>query len=275
MLDYPMASKMMPQATARRPSSDSPWPPGILLLALTLCPFLAPVAVAQTRLYLPSSGAAAVSPAYSAGWDDGTGTADRLAFATSSGGSTAQTLLISTDANNTIDTDQLLRQYVSPPLSGAQSISGDLRGQVKASESSNAQNARMQGMAYVVSNDGLTVRGILFDGLGGSDALSSEFSTNNVNRRFPLAAISPVTVSSVSAQDCDRIVVEFGSRNHSTGTGTLVRMTFGDDSATDLADVNETSTATADPWIEFSQTLSFNVEGPCGSPAARRVIVVN
>lgn len=227
---------------------------------------------AQTRLYLPSSGAAAVSPTFSAGWDD-TGGADHLALATASGGATAQVQLTSTDTVTTTDADQLWRQYVSPPLNGAQSISGTVKGQVKVKESSNAQNARAQLVIYVVSNDGSTVRGILLD--FDTSALSSEFSTSNINKKFPLAAISPATLSSVSASDCDRLVIEYGARDHSTGVGATVSATFGDDSATDLAE-NETSSATSDPWIEFSGTISFRAEGACGGGGGRtRRVLIN
>lgn len=238
----------------------------IFLVLVIFCPSC----LAQTRLYLPSTGAAAVNPSFSAGWED-TGGADRIALATAAGGSTAQTGKTVTDANNTIDTDLLARQYVSPPLNGAQTISGTIKGQVKASESANPQNAFPQMTVYVVSNDGLTVRGTAM--AMHSSALSSEFSTSNVNRKFPLAALSPVTLSSVSASDCDRIVIEYGSRNNSTGTGATITLVFGDDSASDLAE-NETQSTTADPWVEFSATISFRAEAACGGGARRRGKVI-
>lgn len=239
----------------------------ILLLAFCLLPC---VLAAQTRVYLPSSGAAAVSPSFNAGWED-TGGADRLALAVASGGATAQTGKTVTDSNNTTDTDQVARQYVSPPLNGAQTISGNVKGQIKVSESSNAQNAASEIVAYIVSNDGSTVRGVLLDFYTG--ILSSEFSTSVVNRKFPRSAASPVTLSSVSAQDCDRLVIEIGSRNYSTGTGATQTYTFGDDSASDLAE-NETQSTVADPWVEFSGTIAFRAEGACAA-GARRVIVVD
>lgn len=227
--------------------------------------------MAQTRVYLPSTGAAAVSPAFSAGWED-SGSADRIALATAAGGATAQAGKTVTDTVTTIDTDLLARQYVSPPLDGAQSISGTVKGQVKANESANPQNARAQIVIYVVSNDGATVRGTLLD--FSADILSSEFGTTNSSRKFPLAAISPATLSSVSASDCDRVVIEYGSRNHSTGTGATITLTFGDDSAVDLSE-SEGGTSVQDPWLEFSGSVSFRAEGACGAPPAdRRVISI-
>lgn len=245
----------------------SKWP-AVLIFGLLLS---VSQATAQTRVYLPSTGAAAVSPSFSAGWED-TGGADRIALATASGGATTQSTKTVTDTINTIDTDSLVRQYVSPPLNGAQTISGTVKGQAKASESSNAQNARAQVTIYVVSNDGATVKGTLlnFD----ASALSSEFSTSAINRKFPLAAISPAALSSVSALDCDRIVIEYGARNHSTGTGVTISMVFGDDSASDLAE-NETASGVFDPWLEFSGSITFRAEGACGGgPAPRRVMTV-
>lgn len=246
----------------------------ILLVTSWLLPgaFLPCALVAQTRLWLPSTGAAAVSPAYSAGWDDIPGTADRLALATTSGGTTAHTVLSSVDGNTTTDTDQLARQYVSPPFNGAQTLDGTVKGQIKVQESNAGQNAAPQMTVYVVSNDGSIVQGVALDFYTGGN--SSEFSSSMVNRKFPRSAISPATLTSVSVQDCDRLVIEYGSRNYSTGSGVTLSYTFGDVGALDLAE-NETQTASNDAWVEFSATLSFRAEGPCGGGAARRVIVVD
>lgn len=220
-----------------------------------------------TRFYLPSSLTPVVTPAYASEWEL-TAHADRLALRTTkqNTGYATRSALLGTNGQ-----DSLVAQYVSEPLA-AGAISGTVKGILQAWETSAGANARAQIVIRVVSNNGATVRGTL---LAADPALlASEFPWAGdppANRKFPLAWVAPgATLSSVTAQADDRIVIEIGARSHKTlqGIGTLnASLKFGDPTAgSDLAE-NETDTAAGVPWIEFSQTLSFTAETAYAVPA--------
>lgn len=192
------------------------------------------------RLYLPSSGAAAVSPAFDSLWVS-TGSADRLKCVT--------TKISSAMTNKAVTgvsvVNQLARQYVSDPIA-AQTISGNIKGQVRAFESLNAANAFSRIVVYVVSNDGSTVRGTLVSVQSGT-----EFPLSATNRPYP----SSTAVTSVVASAGDRIVIEYGAVQSNASSYT-VTLSFGDDSASDLPE-DATTTAANNPWIEFSQAITL------------------
>jgi len=202
-----------------------------------------------TRLYF-STVAGNVSPTFDASWGV-TGSAVRrmldtvkvTAFETRSvnlGGSIAGPL------------DVLVAQYVSAPLSGDQTISGAIKGQLRALENSTLFDARMQCVIWIRKTDG-TNRGTLV--ASDTSALASEFATTLTNREVPLG--SPVTPTSVAALDTDRIVVEVGYRKHEVAANNrTVDMHLGAPSGTDLAEDETTTTANV-PWIEFADTLTF------------------
>ena len=204
-----------------------------------------------TKFYLPSSGAAAVSPAFTLSgftWTDTSG-ADRIAAVTTKINSaiTDKTVV----GTGVAGIDQLFCQYVSAPIGGGP-ITGTVKGQIRAFEELTTADARAQIVIYVVSNDGSTLRGVLY--AGDTAALSSEFSNvGRVNRKFPRS--SPVSVNSVAAATNDRIVMEIGARR-SGNSSTDVILVFGDTTTgTDLPEDETTSTSTTLPWIEFSEDL--------------------
>ena len=159
--------------------------------------------------------------------------------------------------------DMLLFQFISAPLSGAQTISGTLKGQLFATENSTGADARAQMLAKVVTNDG-SPRGTLM-GLDTS-VLSSEFDATanpyfgGESRKFPLAAISPFTTSSVAAEDGDRIVLEVGARLHNVVTTSYTASVMvSPGQSTDLAE-GETEQWTSAPlrgWFELSTDPTF------------------
>ncbi len=209
-----------------------------------------------TRFYLPSTGAAAVSPAFPAGFEH-TSEADRLKMVT--------TKIVSAMASKAVtkqsavsNEDVAVRMYVSDPLSGAQTITGTAKGQILALESNAAANAVPQQALLVVTNDGSTVRGTLID-LHTGTGVGNEFSaTTLTNRKYPRGwAGAGAALSSVSAQDGDRIVLVVATRLQEN-SNVLRTMTFrfGDAIGSDLPE-DEVATAEADPWFELSQTLTF------------------
>lgn len=207
-----------------------------------------------TRLYF-GNGTAPISPSFDASWE-ATGTPTRRPLEPDKGlsDSAFESIAVATTLNSPAGAvDVAIAQYVSAPLNGAQTISGAIKGQVRASESNAAADMRIQTVIRVLSNDGTTVRGTLIASNAG--ALSHEFNTSLRNISVPLGgSTSP---SSVNAQDGDRIVVEIGYRKHENATtsrtGTL---RLGNPSGTDLAE-DETTTTDNVPWIEFADTLAF------------------
>src|SRR3989339_641061 len=199
-----------------------------------------------TRFYLPASGAAAVNPTYNAGWEK-TSQADNLRCVTPKL-NTAMASKTSSENVSTNPYDVLTRQYVSDPIAG-QTISGTLKGQIRVMESNNLANFNRAIVVYVVSNDGATVRGTLLSIFGGGTEYDNAFQ----NRNFPESTV----LSSVNAQNGDRIVIEIGTRSTNTAaTNRTATHSFGDDSANDLAEDESTTTAN-NPWIEFSGDIIF------------------
>lgn len=209
-----------------------------------------------TRFYLPSDGTPAITPAFDASWE-ATGAPTRRPLEISKAVVTAMTSVAVAEAVNNTAYDVAVAQFISAPLDGNQTISGAIKGIIRASESNAAADMRAQLVIRVLSGDGSTVRGTLLASDG--SALASEFPTAIANRKFPLAwAGSGTTPTTVNALDGDRIVVEVGFRSHEASatsrTGTL---RFGTDSGSDLAE-NETGTDDFAPWIEFADNLVFD-----------------
>lgn len=217
------------------------------------------VTALNTRYYFPSTGAAACSPTFgggtSSGWGMTTG-ADRLEAVTIRINS-SMTNKVSNGSGNNQGLSPLVRQYVSKSI-GAQTIIGTIKGQARALESSTSNNQRARLIVYVVSGDGATVRGVLYEGsdtIAGSNP-TGEFNTSLRNAKFPWISESPATLSSVTAQNGDRIVFEWGANKENfSATGRTVTISFGDNSGTNLAEDEITTTAN-NPWIEFSQTIT-------------------
>ncbi len=201
----------------------------------------------MTRLFLPSSGAAAISPSFAA-WDD-TASSTRLA-AVDVKGSTAMATATSL-STNPMDGDLLVRQYVFPlPAGVAFTTAQTVKGQIRASETLAINNARAQTVIRVMTSASV-VRATLrtFD----VAALSSEFATTLTNRKFPRG--SPVTLAAnYTSVAGDYLVMEFGAFGEfDEEDGVSLR--FGDTAASALAE-DESSTADNYPWIEFSTDLS-------------------
>jgi len=207
----------------------------------------------MTRLYFEGSdfGVPTVSPAFDAAWGD-TEDAVRRWLSTVPMAS----VMVSQSGDEAIATsplDVLVAQFTSAPVS-AQTISGTVKGQIRASESNADADFRAQVVAWVVKPDG-TSRGTLL--AADTSALSSEMTTTLTNRKYPLAAISPATLSSVVAVAGDRIVIEVGVRSHNTHTtNRSATLRFGTSATTDIAE-DETTTADDRPWIELSGTITF------------------
>lgn len=200
------------------------------------------------RFYLSNrTDTRAITP--SGSWEKTTGFLRRTALLEAQSNAFA-TLAIA--AQGTTGNDTLGIQFISPPLSGAQTVgAGTVKGQLIGRESTLALDGRAQIIMRVVQSDLSTVRGTLL--AEDVAALANEYTTTLTNRFFPRTPGTALT--SVAAQDGDVIVIEIGSRQHATQAGNF-EWRYGDASASDLPE-NETATTDANPWIEVTDTLTF------------------
>lgn len=222
-----------------------------------------------TRFYLPSTGTSPIaSLGYAAEWEASSTAVRRPTFRTKQ--STAMTAVGQADATATSNRDAVVGQFISEPLA-AQTISGTVKGQIRAQENASTANLRSQCIIRVVQSDNTTIRGTLYAGdlstLTGNP--TNEWATTGTNRPMPFGG--SVSLSSLAIQAGDRLVIELGYRKHAAAstTGTLY---FGDNAATDLAEDTTTTTAN-NPWIEFSQTLVLQGDTVTGTTTADTMTV--
>jgi hypothetical protein len=146
--------------------------------------------------------------------------------------------------------DVLVSQFISDPMA-AQTISGTIKGQLRVYEDNAAADFCRAVVVKVVSEDCSVLRGALLSHFPPS--LVSEFAGSATNRYFPPST----AVTQVVCQDGDRMVVEVGYRSFNAVTTAYTGyFRFGDNSASDLPE-DETDTHDYNPWLEFSQTLTF------------------
>ena len=199
-----------------------------------------------TRYYLPSTGAADVSPVFHANWEK-TSEADRLEMVKTKI-SSAFITKVCTENVATDPYDVLNRQYVSDPIGVHDFTLCAYEIQIRCMEDAAKMDARFKAEVRVFSNDGNTERGGWVVGFG-----SVEFDDDElVNRRTYRS--SPVTP--FSSQNGDRIVIELGVLTTNTKTVLYTAtMDFGDNSGTDLPE-DESDTNQYNPWIEFTHDIT-------------------
>lgn len=214
-----------------------------------------------TRLYLPSSGAAAVSPAFDAGWEDVASASPARRPLKAVPSATAMTTVSFTDLDAT-DRDVLMYQGVSLPLSGAQTIvAQNVQLAVLGSEVLLSGDEFIAWTVKVFSKDGGTLRGTLVS-MGRDDV---ELATALTCRNVAGAG------GAVSALDGDRIVLEVG-----VGGDPLVAhdssIRVGDAAASDLP-YDDVTTTDSNPFVQFSQALVFGLETAAGPPKNTLLLV--
>lgn len=192
--------------------------------------------------------------AYDAGWELTTSAVRKYMSRQKLADAFANIAIAETSTSTTYDV--LWTQFYSDTLK-AQTISGTIKSMFRCLETS-AGLMCAQMSVRVISQTG-TVRGTAIT--MSTAVLSSEFDAVTLtNRKFPLAASwggAGAPLTSVVAQDDDRLVVEVGYRaTNSTATSKTGTVELGTNKAADLAE-DETSTTQNAPWIEFSQDLLF------------------
>lgn len=224
-----------------------------------------------TRLYL-ANAAPPVSPGFTAGWELTTGAIRRtLEDAKGQPDSAYETRGQATTLNVPAGAvDVLLAQYTSAQLSANVTISGAIRGQIRAFESNAAADLDLQCVLWVMKTDG-TARGTLFT--FDATALAHEFNTALRNISIPKGGSA--TPTSVAAQATDRIVLELGYRKHESATTSRTgTIESGNPTGTDLP-VDETTTTQGVPWIEFTEALSFTQPFARASQVSSEFIIAN
>lgn len=216
-----------------------------------------------TRIYFDSlTAAAAYAPAFASGYWTSTVSATR--YAAHAG---ARSSLLATTkgvAETTSSRTNILLAQMCVPLLAEQTISGTVKGQIRALESSAAADQHLLLHVRIVGTDA-TERGTLFSSasnastsvdVAGTDTY--ELDTVATNRKLPPGwSGAGASLSSVDAEAGDLLVIEIGYRSTNTVTTSYTgTIHLGSTSTTDLTE-DETETADYGPWLEFSQTLTF------------------
>src|SRR5262245_66296197 len=118
-----------------------------------------------------------VAPAFGPGWED-LGVANRVRTSPTK---LATPLVGASNVVSGWNQDCLVRQYVSDAID-AQTITGTVKGIIRAKESAATMDGFAQLLIKVVSNDGATVRGTL---LALNTSFGAELATAYPNRKFP------------------------------------------------------------------------------------------
>lgn len=214
-----------------------------------------------TRMYLQSSNAAAVSPAFSVNWETTTSGLRRVTHSTAA--STALTTLAISIPFAGASDEQLFYQFVSQPINGDTTISGTWSFIVKCNDPSG--NCYIARRLYVVTNDGSTVRGTLVAYATNATLMPTALQT--------LIWANAAAVTSVSALNGDRIVLEIGARNSDGGVNRTGDIRSGDAGGSDFALTNALTTD-LNPWFELSTNVAFSAEGGGAVATNNRLMMI-
>ena len=220
-----------------------------LLVSLIIVIILFLPVQGATRFYYHSSGGQYEgAPAYDSAWE----VTSAVGIGRTRTIRTGTAMTNYTSGASSVVQDILIGQLISDPI-GAQTISGTVKGQARCKESNGGMNAYTAVCIRVVSNDKSTVRGTLLSVTNGTSASTELAATGSgTNRYFPAST----ALTAVTTQNGDRIIIELGARQTANSNNRTVSLVGGDDSATDLAEDESTTTAN-NPWIEFSQDIKF------------------
>lgn len=206
-----------------------------------------------TRLYFPSSGVPLVTPST---WNFGAqiNPLSLKGGLVKTDGTPMTTKLEATGTTN--PTARAMFRWVYGPMA-AQTLSGTVKAQIRGLESTTGGNASPGVAIKFIKPDGTDRAVLLAQTAADSATAGHEFSaTTLTNQKFEDSTeTTPLTLSSQACLDGDYLVIEVGFRS-ATSTTRNISLSHGNDSATDLAEDNTTTTAN-NPWIEFSQTLNF------------------
>ena len=209
-----------------------------------------------TKFYLESSGSTDISPSVHSAWTGGTAASFFRAPMDTTKAGTALTTF-----GQNVSTDLIcVAQFISKPLA-AQSISGSFNSVSHAWKSTSSGVYYRGWTAWVAQPDGSS-RGTL-----NSNIPSNTTSAVNTTQRSMAAS---GTLSSVSAQDGDYLIVEFGWQRDTGATNTK-NLRFGSSAASDLA-YSDGTTTDNNPSIQMPGTITFYT-APAGSGSNQLMLV--
>ena len=207
----------------------------------------------STRIHFPHGLTTSFYPAAESSWERYTSTLTRYPCGVQKQG-TAFAEVSYYETNVAAQYDMMLVQYISGPLQ-AQTINGTVKGQFQARQSSVDGDFCMAMVIKVITATGVT-RGVLLSYFPNS--ITTELAAGfPVNRHCPPDATA---LTELAIEEGDRLVIEIGVRSFNTLTTTqYAYLTVGDAAAEDLPE-DETETEYMNPWVEFTNTLAWQVE---------------
>jgi hypothetical protein len=204
-----------------------------------------------TLIYLPSSGAAPVTPST---WIF----PNQINPVTYKSSTTkaSTTMTTKTEATGTTSPTQraMVRWVIGPLL--AQSISGTVRAVIRSRESATGANAHLAIAIKIIQSTGSDRATLL--GVTSADSATSPYeltTTLSSRRAWTSAETEPLTLTSQSASAGDYLVIEMGFRSATT-TSRTIDLRLGDAAASNLT-YGDAETNDYNGWVEFSQTINF------------------
>ncbi|MBI5146560.1 MAG: fibronectin type III domain-containing protein, partial [Thaumarchaeota archaeon] len=211
-------------------------------------------ATGPTRLYFSAAATSAVNPAFDS-WGESDSSARRQML---SAKSASEALALGTRLGWTSGNNQLDRQYVSDPMNAGISFSATtIKMQLACREFNTADNSVPRLSAKIVSQDGTTVRQTLLP--IANYGTTSEY-INNASLRNAQFANGDTLTGTYATVAGDRLVIEIG---HSDAGGATpeAQCRYGAPSGTSDHGENNSETTSLVPWVEFSNTITFQA-GP-------------
>lgn len=209
-----------------------------------------------TRIFLPSSGTAPVTPST---WNHPyqvTTTYTLPGLVTK--GTTALTSRTSSTGTVT-GRHQAVMRYVIGPLSAVE-IAGTVNLAMMCSESSNSANSKLS-IAVKIIQPGGADRSVLLTYVA-SDSSTSPYeltTTLSTRRAYSVLEARPITLTAQTPTAGDYLVIEIGFLNACTTAYNIVHR-HGDNVGTNLVD-GDGGTDDYAPWVDFSQTLPLQRRG--------------
>ena len=159
----------------------------------------------------------------------------------------------------------LIAQFILPGLD-AQTISGTMKGIFRFDVSNGSTDACTQTVVRVVDLATGTVRGTSLaatdPGVSATvDTPGYEISTSIASRRVPTGwSGAGAALTSVDAEAGDALVIEVGARVYeAAATARWVLMSlYHSDTVSDRPEDETTATTSLNPWIEFSDDITFS-----------------
>lgn len=206
-----------------------------------------------TKIYLPSSGAAPVTPST---WNHANQAATTYTLpGVLAKGTTALTSRTTATGTTSPYTRAVMR-YVIGPLAATE-IAGTVNAVMRCSESTTGANATMS-IAVKIITPGGADRAVLLAATA-SDLLSGvqEFSTSLYGRRaWNVSEVRPIPLTAQTPTAGDYLVIELGFRSATTTTRDVV-MRHGDNAANDMVDEDGSNLNDYAPWVEFSANIGW------------------